>query len=181
MARSMTCSTLAVLLLAAVVVSSQPNVVSALKKPLVLKYYVHDNIIPGPNSTAVQVASASGNDTTGALPLFGDVTVFESVMRTGAEPSSDFIGLKGGELVSLKKPFYYWITFTAEFNTTMYKGTYSGQGQFDGAAITHEVAVIGGTGDFRGVRGYAVAERIIPAAGIDPTDVVLMYTSYLYM
>ncbi|KAG6549556.1 hypothetical protein Mapa_008937 [Marchantia paleacea] len=152
MGKSMTSSSLVFLLLSAFVLSSVPGTVSAWRQPLTIKYYVHDNVIPGPNATSVQVASASGNDTTGPVPLFGDVAVFASPMRTGKSPSSKLIGSKGGQLVSLKVPFHFWLTFTAEFNTLQYKGTYSGQGQFDGNSPTHEVAVVGGTGDFRGAK-----------------------------
>ncbi|KAG6557776.1 hypothetical protein Mapa_000543 [Marchantia paleacea] len=150
-------STLAVFVTALVLLSSG---CSAMKmKSVNFTYYLHDDFVK-PDTTSVQVASSNGTFT--GTFLFGDIAVFDSVLREGSTNDSTLIGHGSGELVSLKEPYIRFITFVHDLTFPEYSGTISCSARFNFSAPTWEVGVSSGTGSFRGASGYLTASIEVP-------------------
>ncbi|KAJ7550017.1 hypothetical protein O6H91_07G092400 [Diphasiastrum complanatum] len=120
-----------------------------------LKFYMHDNTAP-PNVTVVQVARPSANVSSTS---FGTVVVIDDLITEGPSPSSKVLGRGQGTYIfdSLSTTSLL-LTFTAVFENDVHNGTLSFHGADRVLLKKREIAVVGGTGVFRYVRGYAVME-----------------------
>ncbi|KAG6557778.1 hypothetical protein Mapa_000545 [Marchantia paleacea] len=168
--------TLAVFLSALCILSSGCcSPASAMKmKAVNFTYYLHDDFVL-PDITAVQVASSNGTLT--GTSIFGDVTVFDSVLRETASNVSAAIGHSSGQLLSLKDPLEKFITFVHDITIPDYSGTITCSARFNFTAPDWEIGVSSGTGSFRGVRGYLTASIAVP----DPAGYILKYEANLIL
>ncbi|KAG6549070.1 hypothetical protein Mapa_009513 [Marchantia paleacea] len=147
------------------------------KRRIKLTYYVHDTFIPG-TETSVVVATASGN-LTGA-PAFGDIRVFNSPIRATDDRNSLLVGNTGGTLADIShlEPNTFHASFSVTYNTSSYVGTFNAQGRVTPGTVTWEVPIIAGTGDFRGVHGYAIVEAY---PFTDISDIIFKYDVHMYI
>ncbi|KAL5540978.1 hypothetical protein UlMin_043782 [Ulmus minor] len=133
----------------------------AAKKPRVtnLQFYMQD-ILAGPNATAVQVAKRLSNYT-GTDPiaaLFGNVFVFDNVLTATPDPKSPVVGRTQGVVVWSSFEEYNLLTIgTYVFTSGPFNGsTFSVEGRNPYMEKVREAPVVGGTGLFRLARGYAL-------------------------
>ncbi|KAG6548262.1 hypothetical protein Mapa_010313 [Marchantia paleacea] len=148
------------------------------KLPLSLTFFLHDNLVANSSETTVlQVATASGIRT----PVlgnftFGNTNVFSTPIRKTIERNSTLLGIAGGIFTSLSQENQFFYQFTASYNSADFVGTISGQGMSTPREPSWEVSIVGGTGDFRGARGYVVVNTY-PVA--DFADVIFRYQVHL--
>ncbi|KAG6543042.1 hypothetical protein Mapa_015538 [Marchantia paleacea] len=168
-------STVELFVTALLVLSSVCSVAEARKpRPLKFTYYLHDDFVP-PDTTAAQVASANGTFTN--TFVFGDISVFDSLIRIGAESTSAEIGHSSGQIVGLIQPTMRFITFVVDLSFPEYSGTLSCSARFNISAPSWEVGVSAGTGSFRGATGYLTATMVDP----NPAAYIIQYNAILYL
>ncbi|CAI9106413.1 OLC1v1005562C1 [Oldenlandia corymbosa var. corymbosa] len=130
------------------------------KKLTKLKFYCHENIY-GKNPTAVPVAKASSNVTSGLSTLFGLVMVVDNKLTVGPEPDSKLIGYARGIYASASRQREEALLTIVNFVFT--------DGKYKGSALSvlgrnpifhgyRELPVVGGSGGFQLARGSATAE-----------------------
>ncbi|EFJ10201.1 hypothetical protein SELMODRAFT_184063 [Selaginella moellendorffii] len=134
-------------------------IAAAAAKDTSLRFYMHDNMTP-PNQSVVMVA---GPGTAG----FGTVSVIDDPLTQGADASSPAIGRgQGTWIVASMDGRSLLLTFSAVFQTGDFKGsTLSFHGSDDTSEAVREIAVIGGTGQFRNARGYATIKTASASGG----------------
>ncbi|CAD6227098.1 unnamed protein product [Miscanthus lutarioriparius] len=143
-AAAMAFSLLLVLLLAAL--SSPPSVVLAADDDGTthLHFFMHD-IASGSNPTAVQVVkgpAAAGSIVPGLA--FGDTLVIDDALTETSSPTSAAVGrAQGFYMVSSQSGLVLMVTLAVV-------------GRDDVAADVRELAVVGGTGNFRMATGYVL-------------------------
>ncbi|GLJ32157.1 hypothetical protein SUGI_0647410 [Cryptomeria japonica] len=123
-----------------------------------LVFYMHD-ILTGKNITGVVVAAVKG------LSLsenFGTVIVIDDLVTEGPEPSSKTIArAKGLYVISDLRGTNFDLHFSVVFVNMKYNGsTLEIQGADRYLQKKREVSVVGGTGQFRYARGYAIIETV---------------------
>ncbi|KAH6824528.1 hypothetical protein C2S53_010342 [Perilla frutescens var. hirtella] len=118
--------------------------------------FVHD-VLSGPSATVVEVARASITSTSPSS--FGLVRVLDDSMTVEPDPSSYELGRAQGIATSAdKEESSLCMNIVFMFTGGEYKGgTLSIVGRRSLVYGDSEVPVVGGTGIFRGARGYAVA------------------------
>ena len=122
-----------------------------------LEYYVQ--VVVGTPYTG-EVAPALDNDTTYS---FGSVEVFDFNITAGASNVSESLGHVRGYTVQAS---YTSTSHEVEVEVVSYddgagtNGTLSLQGLIN--LSTNEIAIVGGSGSFRGVRGYVIISMINP-------------------
>lgn len=141
-----------------------------------LTLYIHELRAP-PDPTVLAAAGTGQNDLTQIG--FGSFLVFDNEVRDspdrsnsallgrqrGYGPISDLQGKQGIQLLS-----------TLVFGRgSSYHGTLTLQGNVGGASPTTELAVLSGTEDFRGAKGYALVETVKSG----PLAVVFRWNIYL--
>ncbi|XP_074577862.1 dirigent protein 22-like [Curcuma longa] len=138
----------------AAVVSTTPELITH------LHFYLHERIFFSPNATVMLAVDANPNS---IAPSFGDIAVFDSVLREGVDPNSVLLGRAQGlfifsDMAGSRGRVLTLINF--EFTAGEYNGsTLSLLGGLYEEGVT-ERSVIGGTGHFRLARGYALSEII---------------------
>nr|WFV34445.1 dirigent [Lilium regale] len=145
--------------------------VLATAKKTQLQFYVHV-INSGPNATTAVVAGL--NKTSSA---FGNIDVYDNILRVGTDPSSAIIGRIQGidAQASLGSP-----AVTAVYNFVFTGGAYNGStlgmmGYHIMSQPTWEQSVIAGTGQFRLARGYAIAQLV----SYTPAYIVINFNAYV--
>ena len=128
------------------------NVQSTLK-PRVIKYYVHDDLLQKANNTAFIIAGPGGNMS--ALEQFSLVAINDLITEEPSVGSRKLGNAQGVYLISEFFPSRPHIhqQFTAVFKDK-YNGTIAYQGDDDLMLPVREIAVVGGTGEFRNAFGY---------------------------
>ncbi|KAK2363546.1 pterocarpan synthase [Trifolium repens] len=123
-----------------------------------LHFYFHD-IVSGPKPSMVFVAEPNGK-VKNALP-FGTVVAMDDPLTTGPERDSKLIGKAQGIYTSISQD---------EMGLMMVMTMAFTHGDFNGSTLSilgrnmimsepiREMAIVGGTGAFRFVRGYAQAK-----------------------
>ncbi|XP_039831055.1 dirigent protein 1-like [Panicum virgatum] len=147
-------------LVAALAMASGPAAAAARggRRVIHLRFYMHD-ITGGPGQTAVQVVKGPGP----AHPVmpgshFGDTTVMDDALTEGASAASRPVGRAQGTytLASLREPAL-WVSMTVVLTGGAYNGsTIAVVGRDDISASVRELAVVGGTGAFRGATGHVL-------------------------
>ncbi|BBN14461.1 protein MpDIR51 [Marchantia polymorpha subsp. ruderalis] len=173
MERSHGTSTMAVFFGALIILSGCWSSASALKlKAVKFTYYMHDDFVL-PDVTAVKVTGP--NRTLGSAATFGDITVFDSVLKETASNDSAQIGYSSGQFSALKESVENFIILVQDITFPGYSGTISCSARFNFSAPSWELGVSSGTGSFRGARGYLTASVAVP----DPAGLVLKYEANL--
>ncbi|KAH7290036.1 hypothetical protein KP509_30G029600 [Ceratopteris richardii] len=92
----------------------------------------------------------------------GLTTIFNLNMTMGQSNDSTPLGFARGYTVDTAYQAGQYAGFKTEilsYNDGTYKGTIHFQAMLDGS--TAEVAVLGGTGSFRGVRGWGIVTQVL--------------------
>jgi hypothetical protein len=126
----------------------------------VITYYVHDNLLQKEGNTAYVVAGPGGN-LTGLQQ--GSLVAINDLITETPDPSSTPLGrAQGVYLISTFFPDLPHIhqQFTSVFSAK-YNGSIAYQGD-DGNLMlpVREIAVVGGTGQFRSASGYCLIRTI---------------------
>ncbi|GJM87875.1 hypothetical protein PR202_ga03873 [Eleusine coracana subsp. coracana] len=122
-----------------------------------IKLYWHD-VLSGSNPTAVRVAQAASTNT--SKTLFGAMIVIDDALTDGPDlKSSKLIGRAQGTYISAGRDT---VQLMMSMNFVFQGGRYNGStvaimGRNEVFSAVREVAVVGGTGEFRSARGYAQA------------------------
>ncbi|KAH7431168.1 hypothetical protein KP509_08G034000 [Ceratopteris richardii] len=134
-----------------------------------LKYYVQagltaaylGELIPPLNSTQ---------------STFGQTKLFAFNVTEGEDATSRLLGsMRGYTVQASATPDYHSVEVEVlEYNDGSLNGTISLQGIVT-VGKTNEIAVVGGTGDFRGIRGYAVISFI------SSSDTLALYYHELFV
>lgn len=117
--------------------------------PETLKYYVH--ALDGSGPTIVKAVDP-------APSTFGQLCVFAYQLNQGRAANSTHLGyIRGLEVYNSQDPTAETILLlnTVTYSDGTYNGTISLHGQATLSETNYELTIVGGTGDFRGVRGYA--------------------------
>ncbi|XP_042420963.1 dirigent protein 2-like [Zingiber officinale] len=149
---------LLIVLLAAAATASSPNRNGYVH----LRFYNHERILgSGPNATVVySVHRTSSSSVSG----FGNVYVYDNLLRAGVETDSPIIGRNQGMGVGSSMAENSGLT---NFQLVFTAGEYNGsslalQGLFPVAPLgtLFERAITGGTGKFRLARGYLLTSEV---------------------
>lgn len=127
--------------------------VQSILKPRVIKYYVHDDLLQKVNNTAFIIAGRGGN--VSALEQFSLIAMNDLITEEPSVSSRKLGNAQGVYLVSEFFPSSPHIhqQFTAVFKDK-YNGTIAYQGDDQVMIPVREIAVVGGTGEFRNAFGY---------------------------
>ena len=127
--------------------------VQSILKPRVIKYYVHDDLLQKANNTAFIIAGPGGN--VSALEQFSLIAINDLITEEPSASSRKLGNAQGVYLISQFFPSSPHIhqQFTAVFKDK-YNGTIAYQGDDDLMLPVREIAVVGGTGEFRNAFGY---------------------------
>ncbi|MCO5574088.1 hypothetical protein L7F22_027865 [Adiantum nelumboides] len=118
--------------------------------PVSLDYYVQVGFtLPSLGTLIPAIDSSSGS-------TFGQTQLFAFNVTQGADPTSFLLGSMRGYTVqaSSSTDFHGVEVEVLTYDDGSLNGTISLQGLIN--AGTNEIAIIGGSGDFRGARGYAI-------------------------
>ncbi|KAJ7562422.1 hypothetical protein O6H91_03G068300 [Diphasiastrum complanatum] len=154
-----------------------------LKQSIALNFFLHDNLLSGPDSSAITVVPpvAGFNSSLQNQSFFGAIIVLDDSITYKADPSSLELGRGRG--------FYVWdamnitgpgiqFVFTAVFNEASGYGgsSLSFQGHDVVVDRVRELSITGGTGRFRLARGWATiyTHSLIGGAAI------LNITAYIF-
>ncbi|CAN6312429.1 unnamed protein product [Urochloa humidicola] len=129
--------------------------------------YIHETVLAGAgNGTAALFACSPPIGVNSSS--FGSVGAIDDELRDGPDPASQYLGRAQGFLVQadLGNPAAACTVLTLAFT----EGDYGGStlvvygrvdlGAGDGEATAAERTVVGGTGKFRGVRGYSLTTEV---------------------
>ena len=157
----------------------------AAKKKVVLKYYTQQQL--GVNEFGM--VSAAVPPAKGTFTGVGLQVVYNYTLTKTGNPTSQVLGVIRGTSVVTSNTVNATIFVV---NTVVHyvnpkkgglKGTFTTQGEADfGSGQPFELAVTGGTGDFRGVYGYTVANnfKFTPPTGNSTAKVTKFYQTRLW-
>ncbi|XP_074569006.1 dirigent protein 2-like [Curcuma longa] len=128
-----------------------------------LRFYNHERVLgSGPDATVVYAVERRRGSTAGAG--FGNIIIYDNLLRAGVEPDSPIIGRNQGMGVGSSMAENSGLT---NFQLVFTAGEYNGsslalQGLFPVAPLgtVFERAITGGTGRFRLVRGYLLTTEV---------------------
>lgn len=141
-----------------------------------IHFYVQD-LLGGPNPTVYEIASAS--ITSGSPTEFGLVRAVDDLLTAEPADDSETVGRVQGLVTSADLETYALaMNLNFYFTSGKYKGsTISILGRNPLGDKEREVAVVGGTGVFRGARGYAITSTY--SHDDETNNNVLEYTLYV--
>ncbi|XP_074561193.1 dirigent protein 2-like [Curcuma longa] len=131
-----------------------------------LHFFLHEIFAAG-DPGATNVAAAGGDDPS----AFGYVGVYDDVLREGPDAGSMPIGRAQGlsaEASSLAGHVAFLTIFSLVFTGGELNGSslaVAGRSVVEGAAITSERSIVGGTGIFQSATGYLVSRPLTAPAG----------------
>ncbi|GLJ32152.1 hypothetical protein SUGI_0647310 [Cryptomeria japonica] len=136
-------------------------------------FYMHDTVSK-PNPTAIIVSGVNG--TSSNLLGFGTVLVIDDLLTEKPHRSSNIVGkAKGLYSNSDVEGGSIFMAFSLVFENKRYNGStleFQGTDRFFQTS-PREITVVGGTGQFRYARGYA----IISIQGIDGLDGIIKFNT----
>ncbi|XP_042420919.1 dirigent protein 1-like [Zingiber officinale] len=143
-----------------------------------LRFYNHERILgSGPDATVVYAVERTSS-TSGAG--FGNVIVYDNLLRAGVEPDSPIIGRNQGMGVGSSLAENSGLTnFQLVFTAGKYNGSSLAlQGLFPVAPLgtVFERAITGGTGKFRLARGY-----LLTTESTSNTDSVIRPEQFIWL
>ncbi|EFJ10974.1 hypothetical protein SELMODRAFT_27549, partial [Selaginella moellendorffii] len=122
------------------------------KVPRRLQFFMQDRQLIA-NNTGVEVAAEGGNLT---RYDFGTVFVIDDPITETTSNTSKVVGRgQGMYLVESRSNFHLLVSFSAYLENPQYNGTIVFHGSYKALEPTRELPIIAGTGDFRGITGYA--------------------------
>lgn len=136
--------------------------------------YVHE--ARGPGATLLAAAGTGQTDLTKIG--FGSFLVFDNEIREGPDKRTLLIGRErgSGPISDLQGKQGIQLISTMVFNReSRYNGTLTFQGFVGGPEPSTELVLMGGTGDFRGAKGYAIVDTLKAS----PLEVVFRWNIYL--
>ncbi|BBN12031.1 protein MpDIR32 [Marchantia polymorpha subsp. ruderalis] len=167
------------LLLVAIAISFNGGVVEARRHTEYkqLEFYLHEQFVsePGYPATDLLAASATGNTSTYA---FGNLGISEQVVREGASNTSTIIGRAPGTFQPNKEERTFALYKLITLQTQEWNGTLVVFCDWLGLADSNEWTVVGGTGTFRMMRGYAINTKAAGAAGTN--SITFKWEVFLY-
>ncbi|KAJ1265035.1 hypothetical protein BS78_08G047200 [Paspalum vaginatum] len=166
-----------ILILILAIVASSASVASGDDKDMHIKLYWHD-VVSGPSPTAVQVAQAAG--TNASKTFFGGVMVIDDALTEGPDlNSSKIVGRAQGAYIGAgRDKLSLMMNMVFVFEAGEYNGsTVAILGRNAAFNAVREMAVVGGTGVFRGARGYAQATT--HALDVKTGDATVEYNIYI--
>jgi hypothetical protein len=132
-------------------------------KETVLEFYVHEVRI-GPGTTVMLNAGTGHHEL--KLPGYGSMFVFDNDVREGGSRDSKLVGRERGHGSITDEKFKEGLQLMSKitFNedSQFGPGSLSFSGNVGGAVAPYELIVLGGTGNFRGAKGYAIVENCPP-------------------
>ncbi|OAE18145.1 hypothetical protein AXG93_406s1120 [Marchantia polymorpha subsp. ruderalis] len=142
-----------------------------------LEFYLHEQFVdePGYPVTDVLVASATGNTSTYA---FGNLGISEQIIREGVSNTSTIIGRAPGTYQPNKENRTFALYKLLTLQTQEWNGTLVVFCDWLSDADSNEWTVVGGTGTFRMVRGYAI--NTIAAGTSASNFLTLKWEVFLY-
>ena len=155
------------------------------KKKVVLKYYTQQQL--GVNEFGM--VSAAVPPAKGTFTGVGLQVVYNYTLTKTGNPASQVLGsIRGTSVVAsntVNATIFVVNTVVHYVNPKKggLKGTFTTQGEADfGSGQPFELAVTGGTGDFRGVLGYTIARnfKFTPPAGNTSAKVTNFYQTSLW-
>ncbi|OAE18146.1 hypothetical protein AXG93_406s1140 [Marchantia polymorpha subsp. ruderalis] len=151
-------------LLMVVIATALNGAVVDAKKPKVIEFYLHEQFVsePGYPATDLLAASATGNTSTYA---FGNLGISEQVVRESASNTSTIIGRAPGTFQPNKEERTFALYKLITLQTQEWNGTLLVFCDWLGLADSNEWTVVGGTGTFRMMRGYAINTKAAGGAG----------------
>ncbi|XP_002993354.2 dirigent protein 1 [Selaginella moellendorffii] len=143
---------------AAAALSSSLTSPESFQAPSRVKFYMQDRQLIA-NSTGVVVAAQGGNLT---LYGFGTLIVMDDPLTETPCNDSRLVGRgQGMYLVESRSDFHLLVSYSAFLETSSYKGSLVFHGSYKALQSPRELPVIAGTGDFRGVQGYAIVTTAV--------------------
>ncbi|EER95734.1 dirigent protein 1 [Sorghum bicolor] len=140
--------------------SASPSaVVSARRRPVRLRLYMHD-IVGGPGQTAVRLVKGPGPENPSMHPgnYFGDTVAVDDLLTAGLAVDSAPVGRAQGTYMtgSMSRP-----VFVVAVTLLLTAGPYNGStlvvaGRDDTSLPVRELAVVGGTGALRRAAGHVL-------------------------
>ncbi|GJN13663.1 hypothetical protein PR202_gb00393 [Eleusine coracana subsp. coracana] len=157
--------------------AASPATAGGGEKTTHIKLYWHD-VLSGSNPTAVPVAQAASTNT--SKTLFGAMMVIDDPLTDGPDlKSSKLIGHAQGTYISAGRDA---VQLMMSMNFVFQGGKYNGStvaimGRNEVFSAVREMAVVGGTGEFRLARGYAQART--HTLDIKTGDATVEYNLYI--
>ncbi|KAJ8765076.1 hypothetical protein K2173_010555 [Erythroxylum novogranatense] len=129
-----------------------------------LQFYFHDRVT-GNDITAVRVVSSPLKN---SATFFGNITISDDPLTEGPDPNSKLVGRAQGLYASVGRDTL--CLFNA-YSFYMTNGIYNGSsfnvfGRNPTPNKVREVSIVGGTGAFRGARGFAILNTYYVSATI---------------
>ncbi|XP_066383134.1 dirigent protein 1-like [Miscanthus floridulus] len=143
----------------ALALSASPSAVSARRRPVRLRLYMHD-IVGGPGQTAVRLVKGPGPENPSMHPgnYFGDTVAVDDLLTEGLAVDSAPVGRAQGTYMtgSMRRP-----VFVVAVTLLLTAGPYNGStlvvaGRDDTSLPVRELAVVGGTGALRRAAGHVL-------------------------
>ncbi|XP_042400702.1 dirigent protein 2-like [Zingiber officinale] len=140
-----------------------------------LHFYFLERVAGSPNATSVVSVDLHPESPAGG---FGNIGVIDNILLEGPEPSSPAIGRAQGLVVYSDLT---GLSVTTALNLVLTAGDYNGSslamyGRYEPARVSDR-SIIGGSGQFRLARGYALSQRVATTA-TTLTDVLDVYITY---
>lgn len=138
---------------------ASPSAVSARRRPVRLRLYMHD-IVGGPGQTAVRLVKGPGPENPSMHPgnYFGDTVAVDDLLTAGLAAGSAPVGRAQGTYMtgSMSRP-----VFVVAVTLMLAAGPYNGStlvvaGRDDTSQPVRELAVVGGTGALRRAAGHVL-------------------------
>ena len=153
------------------------------KKTVVLTYYTQQQF--GVNEFGMVAAAVA--PVNGTRQGVGLEVVYDYTITAGGSPTSAAIGFVRGTSVVVSNTANATIFFVKTVvdiadPVSGLSGTFSTQGEANfGSGQPFELAVVGGTGNFRGVIGYAIASsfNFTPPTATSTAKITNLYKAYL--
>ncbi|KAG6551809.1 hypothetical protein Mapa_006626 [Marchantia paleacea] len=167
------------LLMVAIAISFSGAVVDARRhtEHKKLEFYLHEQFVsePGYPATDLLVASATGNTSTYA---FGNLGISEQVIREGVSNTSTIIGRAPGTYQPNMEERTFALYKLLTLQTQEWNGTLVVFSDWLSDAASNEWTVVGGTGTFRMMRGYAINTKAAGGAGTN--SITFKWEVFLY-
>ncbi|XP_042401331.1 dirigent protein 2-like [Zingiber officinale] len=141
-----------------------------------LHFYFLERVAGSPNATGVVSVNLHPESPAGG---FGNIEVIDNILLEGPEPSSPIIGRRAQGLAVFSD--LTGLSITTALNLVFTAGDYNGSslamfGRYEPRRVSDR-SIIGGSGQFRLAKGYALSQRVATTA-TTLTDVLDVYITY---
>jgi hypothetical protein len=164
--------------LCSIVATSAHGTECGCKQKQVIKFYVHDNLLQKEGNTAYIIAGPGGNIT---HLQQGSLVAINDLITEGPDPHSRKLGnAQGVYLLSVTFPElpHIYQQFTSVFTDKWNGSTIAYQGDDGNLLPVREIAVVGGTGEFRSASGYCFIRTVKQT---DNFSYILEFETHLFV